>query len=210
MTVPEIESSFNIIIVAGMLLLLLLPFHFPCLVPLLATFSSSRLSTVPRLANLPASPKFFNHTGSETTATLLSRALYHLATHPHPLRVLLSELHTAFPPGSFVTFSAVQNLPYLNAVLEESLRIYPPSAFPQARVVPLEGAVVCGEVLPPGTSVGVATLAAATSARNFRRAGEFKPERWLDAGEEGKEWDGDDRKAMQPFLVGPRSCIGRK
>lgn len=80
--------------------------------------------------------------------------------------------------------------------------------------MPPEGAVVCGERLSPGTSVGVATLAAATSSRNWRAAGEFRPERWLDAdGEaEGKrgDWDGDDRKAMQPFLVGPRNCIGRK
>ena len=83
-------------------------------------------------------------------------------------------------------------------MLEESLRIYPPSAFAQARVVPPEGAVVCGEALPPGTSVGVATLAAATSSRNWRVAGEFRPERWLD----GEEWEADDRKAMQPFLVG--------
>ena len=96
-------------------------------------------------------------------------------------------------------------------MLEESLRVYPPSAFAQARVVPPEGAVVCGEALLPGTSVGVATLAAATSARNWACAGEFRPERWLDGDGEGKgEWEGDDRKAMQPFLVGPRNCIGRK
>ena len=61
--------------------------------------------------------------------------------------------------------------------------------------------------------MGVATLAAATSGRNWTCPGEFRPERWLEGEGKGKgkgEWDGDDRKAMQPFLVGPRNCIGRK
>ena len=100
---------------------------------------------------------------------------------------------------------SVQDLPYLNAVLEESLRVYPPSAFAQARTVPPGGAIICGNALPGGTSVGVATLAASLSKENWTDPYTFKPERWLDGG-----WDGDDNKAMQPFLVGPRNCLGRK
>ena len=101
--------------------------------------------------------------------------------------------------------SAVQNLPYLNAVLEESLRVYPPAAFSQARVTPPEGAVICGEAVPGGTSVGVATWAASLSEHNWTEPNAFKPERWL-----GDGWTGDDQKAMQPFSVGPRNCIGKK
>lgn len=144
-------------------------------------------------------------TGSETTATLLSGALYHLTTNPQSLQSLLNELHLTFSSVTDVTMTAVQHLPYLNAVLEESLRIYPPSAFTQARIVPPEGATICGHALPGGTSVGVATLAASHSVHNWTEPEAFKPERWL-----GSEWVGDDRKAMQPFLVGPRSCIGKK
>lgn len=143
--------------------------------------------------------------GSETTATLLTGALYHLLTYPSTLTLLLSEIRTAFPQTTRPTMATTAPLPYLNAVLEESLRVYPPSAFAQARIVPADGAVVCGEVLPAGTSVGVATLAASLSDKSWVDGGAFRPERWL-----GEGWEGDDRRAMQPFIVGPRNCLGRK
>lgn len=143
--------------------------------------------------------------GSETTATLLSGALYYLTTNPQSLQSLLDEIRSNFSSGPDVSMTAVQHLPYLNAVLEESLRIYPPSAFAQARIVPPEGATICGHAVPGGTSVGVATLAASHSAQNWTEPEAFRPERWL-----GSEWAGDDRKAMQPFLVGPRNCLGKK
>ncbi|MCJ1421895.1 hypothetical protein MMC32_008262 [Xylographa parallela] len=159
MTIPEIESSFNIIIVAG----------------------------------------------SETTATLLSGALFHLTTHPAVMQRLLSELRREFSSRSAITMARLQSLPYLNAVLEETLRVYPPSAFAQARIVPPEGAIICGVAVPGGTSVGVASLAASLSASNWTEPHAFKPERWI-----GEPWAGDDRQAMQPFLLGPRNCVGKK
>ena len=118
---------------------------------------------------------------------------------------LLSELRSTFSSPSEVTMAGLQDLPYLNAVLQESLRIYPPSAFAQARIVPPEGAIICGKAIPGGTSVGVASLAASLSESNWTEPNAFKPERWI-----GDQWEGDDRKAMEPFLLGPRNCVGKK
>ncbi len=100
--------------------------------------------------------------------------------------------------------ATVSSLRYLNAVLAESLRICPPSAHGHPRIVPRGGANICGRVVPEGTSVGVATLAASLSESNWTEPLAFKPERWL-----GGKWAGDDFKATQPFLVGPRSCLGK-
>ena len=46
--------------------------------------------------------------------------------------------------------------------------------------------------------------AATQSARNFREPKRFIPERWID-----DAWASDDKKASQPFSLGPRGCIGR-
>lgn len=147
----------------------------------------------------------FTVIGSETNATLLSGALYNLAKHPVVLERLLAEIKKVSLDGKTVNMTDVHSLPYLNAVLEECLRIYPPSAFNQARVVPKEGAIICGIPVPAGTAVGVATYAASLSEKNWTDAATFLPERWL-----GDQLPGDDRKAMQPFLVGPRNCLGKK
>lgn len=125
--------------------------------------------------------------------------------HPQVQMKLVTELQTAFKSRREVNMDALSNLPYLNAVLEECLRIYPPSAFNQARVVPSEGAVICGRLVPPGTAVGVATWAASQSKRNWSEPEKFKPERWL-----GDPLPGDDRRSMQPFILGPRNCLGKK
>jgi aspirochlorine biosynthesis cytochrome P450 monooxygenase len=118
---------------------------------------------------------------------------------------LMNELITTFPMREGIDMATVQYLPYLNAVLEESLRVYPPSAFNQARVVPNGGAIICGEVVPGGTAVAVGTLAAFTSKRNWVDPEQFIPERWL-----GEGFVGDDRRVLQPFITGPRNCIGKK
>jgi cytochrome P450 len=52
--------------------------------------------------------------------------------------------------------------------------------------------------------VAVSSWAATHSALNFRDPDVFNPERWL-----SEEWDSDQKKASQPFSLGPRGCIGR-
>lgn len=143
--------------------------------------------------------------GSETNATLLSGVLYTLAMRPEIARKLVAELDANFTSPRQLDMTKLAGLSYLNAVLEEGLRIYPPSAFNQARIVPAQGAVICGKLVPPGTAVGVATWAASRAESNWTRPNEFLPERWI-----GDGFSGDDRKSMQPFLLGPRVCLGKK
>ncbi|TLD07867.1 hypothetical protein PgNI_11085 [Pyricularia grisea] len=148
--------------------------------------------------------------GTETSATVLCGVMYYLGQkanrHVHDKLALeirstirhSEEVHN--DPGLLV------RLPYLNAVLQEGLRMYMPGGI-TPRVVPEGGATICGEYVPAGTRVAYHSPAAFNSPINFTRAGEFLPERWLNP--DDPEFAGDRRQVVQPFSVGPRSCTGK-
>lgn len=100
----------------------------------------------------------------------------------------------------------IADLPYLQAVINESFRLYPPALNGQPRFVPPEGASISGNFYPAKTSVQMNIYAANHALRNFSAPEEFIPERWL-----GDERFVDDRRdAMQSFGIGARNCIGKK
>lgn len=86
--------------------------------------------------------------GSETSATLLSGCIFYLCTAPHVMSRLVAEIRSTFKRDSDMTFRAVEELKYMNAVIEESLRIYPPFVTSLSRLVPQGGAAVDGHFLP--------------------------------------------------------------
>jgi len=93
--------------------------------------------------------------GSETTATALSGILNYLSTdnNGRVLATLLDELHEAFASEDDVTLKILNELPYLNAVISEGLRLCPPVPIMLPRVVPEGGDTVCGVWLPAGVSI---------------------------------------------------------
>jgi cytochrome P450 len=88
--------------------------------------------------------------GSETTATLLSGCIYLLLRNPDKLKKLREELLAEFKSVNDITILRVNRLPYLFAVIEESLRVYPPVPVSLPRVVPPEGASISGYWVPGG------------------------------------------------------------
>lgn len=90
--------------------------------------------------------------GSETTATALSGAVYLLGTNPNILAKLADEIRSAFAYEDEITLLSVQNLQYMHAVINETLRIYPPAPAAFPRVVHDGGDVICGKYLPGGVS----------------------------------------------------------
>ncbi|KAI1864031.1 uncharacterized protein JN550_009051 [Neoarthrinium moseri] len=144
--------------------------------------------------------------GSETTATLLSGAVYLLATHADALGKLQSEVRARFSNESEITLSSVNSLTYMLACLNEALRMYPPVAITGPRVTPEGGAVIAGHAVPEGATVGVWHLAMYRSAALFADPYGFHPERF-----EGKDarFSNDKLDAVQPFSLGPRDCLGR-
>lgn len=91
--------------------------------------------------------------GSETTATLLSGATFHLLKNPSTLETLTNEIRTSFLDAAEMTFTKLVNLPYLNACLQEALRIYPPVAGTLPRRTQPGGAVINGQFIPENVSL---------------------------------------------------------
>ncbi|KXG47021.1 Cytochrome P450 [Penicillium griseofulvum] len=86
--------------------------------------------------------------GSETTASLLSGFTYYIMANPPAYRKLMDEIRTSFKSYEDIDFQRVGHLTYLNAALEESLRVYPPVPAVIPRVVPKEGALIDGQFIP--------------------------------------------------------------
>lgn len=127
----------------------------------------------------------------DTTSTILTVLLYYLSKFPEFQETLYAEIQSATP---FATAS-LGSLPYLNALINETLRLYPavPSGA-QAQTGP-NGLTVEGQYIPPKTPVRVNQFAMHTDPRYWRRPDEFLPERWVD------ESLGliKDRRAFIPF-----------
>lgn len=90
--------------------------------------------------------------GSETTATVLNGTLNHLTAHPDKLALLVKEVREKFVKKEDITLAALQNSSYLNAVINEGLRLCPPIPIMLPRVVPEGGDTVCGLWMPGGVS----------------------------------------------------------
>ena len=90
--------------------------------------------------------------GSETTATVLGGILNYLATNSDKRDVLVEEVRSAFESEAEINIENVKGLPYLDAVIDEGLRLCPPVPWILPRLVPEGGGTVCGIWLPGGVS----------------------------------------------------------
>lgn len=88
--------------------------------------------------------------GSETTATVLSGILTYLVNSPDKLVILTNEIRKRFVDLDEISLEALRELSYLNAVINEGLRLCPPIPWILPRRVPVGGDTVCGTWLPGG------------------------------------------------------------
>ncbi|PTB37888.1 hypothetical protein M441DRAFT_200670 [Trichoderma asperellum CBS 433.97] len=149
--------------------------------------------------------------GSETTATALSGTLNYLVNNTDKLDILKREIRQAFPEENDINLDALRKLPYLNAVINEGLRLCPPVPWIIPRKVPEGGGTVCGTWLPARTSVSIQAYTLNRDPEHFHLATSFIPERWLpDARTDTESPFFHDRlQAVQPFSEGPVSCMGQ-
>ncbi|KAK8023888.1 hypothetical protein PG993_011954 [Apiospora rasikravindrae] len=147
--------------------------------------------------------------GSETTATALSGFTFFIATHAEKRRVLEEEIRTAFADEADITMTRTGQLEYLAAVIEETLRLYPPSASMPPRASP--GAMVHGQWVPRGTRIQVFQQATNRNPDSFVDPDSFEPERWLKPTHPryNPRFSHDKREVVKPFSAGPRDCIGK-
>lgn len=149
--------------------------------------------------------------GSETTATALTGTMNYLVRCPDSLKRLTDEVRQRFQTDSDITLDALRPLPYLNAVLNEGLRLCTPIPWMLPRLVPPGGATVCGVWLPGGTPVSIQAYAMNRDSHYFHRPDSFLPERWLPESSANPDspFSSDQRDTFHPFSLGPRSCLGQ-
>ncbi|KAI1281078.1 putative cytochrome P450 [Xylaria sp. FL0933] len=139
--------------------------------------------------------------GGETVATFLASATYYLLNTPDALTRVQSEIRDAFTSYSDINATKAQQLPYLQAVISEGLRMHPPGSRGFPRVSP--GTTISGYYVPAGVEVYTSAWTMTHDEQYFHEPFRFKPERWIDP--ECK----DIKEASQPFSLGPRGCIGK-
>src|SRR5437868_7603081 len=139
--------------------------------------------------------------GHETTACLLSWTWYVLARHEDVQDRILAELSQASGGAGESPGMLVQRLPYLQAVLNEVLRLYPPAYAFGRRAV--RATSVGPHAVPAGTTVLMSPWAMHRDPSFFHEPERFMPERWQDGLASRLP-----RFAFFPFSSGPRRCIG--
>jgi cytochrome P450 len=138
--------------------------------------------------------------GHETTAIALVWTVYLLSQHPQ-VRIKLQDEIRSVLAGREPTLDDLAKLPYLDWVLNESMRLYPP-AWLQVRLV-AEESELDGVRLPVGTLVILSQWVIHRLPDIWQDAEAFKPERWDPANEQQLP-----PGAYFPFGGGPRTCIG--
>ena len=152
--------------------------------------------------------------GHETTSSTLSWCLFLLAQHPEVQSQLRAEVRAALPSPdtvatSNITAPAIDALPLLNAVCQETLRLYPTVPVTTREVV--KETRLGNYVLPIGTHVYVIPWAINKCTQFWGvDAMSFKPSRWIDPdGTLNNAGGATSNYSIMTFLHGPRSCIGQ-
>ena len=138
--------------------------------------------------------------GHETTACLLSWTLYALAGRPDVEAGVLAELASEDAARGEPAM-LVERLPYLQAVLNEVLRLYPPAYAFGRRAV--RDTRVGEHRVPAGMTVLMSPWAMHRDARYFENPDDFDPSRWRNGLASTLP-----RFAFFPFSSGPRRCVG--
>ncbi|XP_058200537.1 trans-cinnamate 4-monooxygenase-like [Rhododendron vialii] len=141
----------------------------------------------------------------ETTLWSIEWGVAELVNNPHIQNKLRNELDTVLGPGVQITEPDIEKLPYLQAVVKETLRLR--MAIPL--LVPhmnLHDAKLGGYDIPAESKILVNAWWLANNPDNWKNPEEFRPERFFE--EESKvEANGNDFRYL-PFGVGRRSCPG--
>jgi cytochrome P450 len=133
--------------------------------------------------------------------------MLHILTSPHVVSELLAEI-AEFSPSSPIQDAEARKMPYLQAVIKEGLRIFPPVTGLMSKDVPPGGDTFNGLFIPEGTKIGYCAWGVFRDKKIWGEDSHaFRPERWLDSSP-------DKLREMEATLelifgYGRWQCLGR-
>ncbi|KAG7207142.1 hypothetical protein KM043_001014 [Ampulex compressa] len=152
--------------------------------------------------NLLAQAVAFYVAGFEASSTAIAFTLFELARHPEHQTRLYQEIRTAQILDAASVYQSGEATPFLDRVLSEALRLYPPLPFVD-RVALEDYALPGGNlVIERGTPVYVSITGSSYDPRYFSNPDQFLPGR--------HHQQGHGLPESLAFGLGPRSCIGRR
>jgi cytochrome P450 len=139
--------------------------------------------------------------GSDTVSIALTFLFYHLALMPEHVSKLRDELKDV----DITENRNLQPLVHLNALINETLRLYPPVLTAPLRQTPPEGLKIGEQFIPGNVTISTPQWNLARLESSYVRASEFLPERWYAGSDMIK-----DARGYAPFMSGAHSCLGKQ
>ncbi|CAK1581291.1 unnamed protein product [Parnassius mnemosyne] len=143
--------------------------------------------------------------GFETTSSTLAFLCLELAAHPEVQEKMRNEIvEVLAKTDGTLTYETLQELTYMEMVIHETLRLYPP--FPNIQRMCTKDYIIPGTniVVEKGTIVLFPTLGIQRDEQYFENASAFVPERWAE------DKPVPPPGVYMPFGDGPRYCIGKR
>ena len=141
--------------------------------------------------------KIFFVAGTDTSANTLAWGFYLLGKHPEVFAKLRQEIQTQIGDKP-VSFEDIPNLTYQKNVVNEVLRLYPPTWINSRK--PTEDVTLAGYTISKGTGLVFSPLMMQRNPEYWEAPNEFRPERFAQME--------TLPPSFTPFLAGPRKCIG--
>lgn len=134
---------------------------------------------------------------SDTVSLVISLGMYFLTKHSRVYKKLQKLLDEKFPDRKF-NHAKVISVEYLDAIIMEALRLYPPAIAGTPRQIPKEGMSIAGRFIPGDVVVSVPPYTMNRHPDFWLEPDEFVLERWTAAGEHLAK----DRAVCLPFSMG--------
>ncbi|KAJ1377811.1 Cytochrome P450 [Sesbania bispinosa] len=147
--------------------------------------------------------------GTDTTAVTLEWSLAELMNHPIVMEKARKEIDSVIGKDRIVLESDIAHLPYLQAIVKETLRLHPPSPFILREST--KNCTIAGYHIPAKTQIFTNVWAISRDPKNWDNPLEFMPERFLINDENGRNSQLEVRGQhyqLLPFGSGRRRCPG--